>query len=548
MNILGKDTFFSICFLLISAATGMGMLTLPWAFRQTGLIFGVLLLLYWSVICGSTIYFLIIGGLHYKVSSITELVYYSILGEVKVENLSFETKMTSSKSEKRKRLASNMAVLCDILILFDCLFIIPCLLIFISDFLVPINFLVRQKLPFLLKQYPGLQTSLLGKIFYNFTFFVSHFFLEKYRCVLFLCTVVFLLCIPNNFSAVRLVSILSVISSISTITIILYYGIKPGNLPDCSEGIVPLKSEFCKSGKIEFFNVKTLREFWRIGCVSNIILFSHFCHLILIPTTKNINHMSRRKIKGIVLTFISAIFVFNCSVGISGYSVFRLNTLPNIINNFAWDDPLMILTRAYLTLSLTVTICIETVPLVDSFSSTIKVFTVSIKDLMKRKKASIETEMIEITNCIDSNTNNIVDEETISNNCTSTLASTTNFTPYIGVGERKIENSVVLSKNRCGSLFCVKCPTKKRCFKILNLIIVLGFSGIMAIGFGSVAKLIQVTGGTLDGIFVFIIPAWVYYSTYFQFYNKFLGSLLLSLYLLHFITSSLSGIAGMFET
>ncbi|KAH8583942.1 protein with signal peptide [Cryptosporidium sp. chipmunk genotype I] len=548
MSLFGKDSFFSICFLLISAATGMGVLTLPWAFRQTGLFLGIIVLLYWSILCSSTIYFLIMGGLHYKVSNITELIYYSILGEAKVENTSIELELCSVESRKRAKIASKAAVLCDMLILFDCLFIIPCLLIFLSDFLIPINILVQQELPKLSIRYPGLEKSSLAKLFYNIFFSISLFFTERYRCIIFFCVIVFLLCIPRNFSAVRLVSALSVFSSVSTAIIIIYYGLSSNQPPECQSEIMGPNTNFCRKGRVEPFNYSSIKHFWKITSVSNIILFSHFCHLILIPTTKNIHHMSTRKIKGIVLTFVSAIFIFNCSVGISGYSIFRSNTLPNIISNFAYNDPLIVLVRVYLTLSLTVTVCMEIIPLIGSFSSTIKFLFNSIGSLIDKRKSEIE-----ITNSVknsEPNLNAVVDEETNSNQCTSTLASTTNLTPYFVInGEQKEESNKQVEfggkKCPCNHVNFI-CFSKDRLFKILNLFILLTFSGIMAAGFSSVAKLIQVTGGALDGIFVFIIPAWIYYSTYFKHHNKIFGITLLSLYSVNFFVASLSGIIGVF--
>ncbi|KAK9172546.1 Transmembrane amino acid transporter protein family protein [Cryptosporidium meleagridis] len=548
MSIIRKDSFFSICFLLISAATGMGVLTLPWAFRQTGLFLGIIVLLYWSILCSTTIYFLIMGGLHYKVSNITELMYYSILGEAKIENTPIEVELSSVGSKKRAKIASKVAALCDVLILFDCLFIIPCLLIFLSDFLIPINILVQQELPKLSVRYPGLEKSSLAKLFYNLFFSISLFFTERYRCIIFFCVIVFLLCIPNNFSAVKLVSVLSVFSSVSTAIIIIYFGLSSNQPPECQSGIMAPNTNFCRKGKIELFNYSSIREFWRITSVSNIILFSHFCHLILIPTTKNIHHMSTRKIKGIVLTFVSAIFIFNCSVGISGYSIFRLNTLPNIISNFAYNNPLVVLARVYLILSLTVTVCMEIIPLIDSFSSTIMFLFKSIGSLINKRKSEIE-----MTSSIKNSELNLtakVDEETNSNQCTSTLASSVNLTPYFGINEQKEKSNEQID------LSGKKCPcnrsnfmflSKDKLFKILNLIIVLTFSGIMAVEFSSVAKLIQVTGGTLDGIFVFIIPAWIYYSTYFKHHYKIFGITLLSLYLVNYVVASLSGIVGLFK-
>ncbi|KAL3128062.1 signal peptide-containing protein [Cryptosporidium hominis] len=315
---------------------------------------------------------------------------------------------------------------------------------------------------------------------------------------------------------------------------------------ECQSGIMATNTNFCRKGKIELFNYNSIKEFWKITSVSNIILFSHFCHLILIPTTKNIHHMSTRKIKGIVITFVSAIFIFNCSVGISGYSIFRSNTLPNIISNFAYNDPLIVLVRVYLTLSLTVTVCMEIIPLIDSFSSTIMFLFKSIGSLIDKRKSEIE-----ITSSIKNSEPNLTaDEETNSNQCTSTLASTVNLTPYFGINEQKEKNNEqadsIAKKCRCNrSNFMFL--SKDKLVKILNLIIVLTFSGIMAVGFSSVAKLIQVTGGTLDGIFVFIIPAWIYYSTYFKHHNKIFGITLLSLYFVNFVVASLSGIVGLFK-
>ncbi|OII75328.1 uncharacterized protein cubi_01849 [Cryptosporidium ubiquitum] len=548
MKIFGKDSFFSICFMLISAATGMGVLTLPWVFQQTGLFLGIILLLYWGILCSSTIYFLIMGGLHYKVSSITELIYYSILGEPKIDNNLIEAELNLAESKKRAKIASKAAILCDILVLFDCLFIIPCLLIFLSDFVIQINFLVQKKLTELSIHYYGLEKSTFAKLFYNILFSISLFFTERYRCIIFFCLIVFLLCIPNNFSAVKLASVLSVLSSVSTAIIIIYYGLSSNQPPECQNGIMALHNNFCRKGKIEFFNYSSIMAFWKITSVSNIILFSHFCHLILIPSTKNIHHMSTKKIKGIVLTFVTAIFIFNCSVGISGYLVFRLNTLPNIINNFAYNDPLIVLMRIYLTLSLTVTICIEIIPLIDSFSSTVKFLFRSIGSFIYKKKCDME--MTNSIKNIEQNLNTVVDEETNSNQCTSTLASTTNLTSYFGISDEQKEenNEVEFNWKKCPCNYShFKCLSKERLFKILNLSIVLTFSGIMAVRFSSVAKLIQVTGGTLDGIFVFIVPAWIYYSTYFKYNNKVFGVSLLSLYSVNFVVASLSGIVGLFK-
>lgn len=547
MNLFGRDSFFSICFLLISAATGMGVLTIPWAFRQTGLFLGIIVLLYWSIICSSTIYFLIIGGLHYKVSNITELIYYSILGEPKIESTLIEPELSSIENKRKAKIASKAAVLCDVVILFDCLFIIPCLLMFLSDFVIPINILVRQELPKLQIRYPGLEKSTLAKLFYNIFFSISVFFTERYRCIMFFCVIVFLLCVPNNFSTVKLASVFSVLSSVSTAIIIIYYGLSSNQPPECQNGIKTQNISFCKKGNVELFNYSSIKVFWKITSVSNIILFSHFCHLVLIPTTKNIHHMSTENIKGIVLTFVSAIFIFNSSVGISGYLIFRSNTLPNIISNFAYNDPLIVLMRIYLTLSLTVTICMEVIPLIDSFSSTTKFLFGSICSFIYKKKYEIE-----VSNSIKhskQNLNNVVDEETNSNQCASTLASTTNLTPYFGISSEQRENNELeakLEKCSCNHSHFKYLP-KEKLFKILNLFIVLTFSGIMAIRFSSVAKLIQVTGGTLDGIFVFIVPAWIYYSTYFKHHNKIFGILLLLLYSANFIIASLSGIVGLFK-
>ncbi|KAJ1608001.1 signal peptide-containing protein [Cryptosporidium canis] len=544
MSIFGKDSFFSICFLLISAATGMGILTLPWAFQQTGLLLGIVVLLYWSILCSSTVYFLIVGGLHYKVSNITELIYYSILGEPKLDGMQIESKSSSVEGKKRVEIASRAAIICDLLILFDCLFIIPCLLIFISDFLIPMGLLVQQELPKLSVRYPGLKKSTLARLFYNIFFYISLFFTKRYRCIVFLCMVVLLLCIPNNFSAVRLVSALSVLSSISTAIIIIYYGLSSNQPPECSNGGLTLNTNFCREGKIELFNFNSFREFWKITSVSNIILFSHFCHLILIPTTKNIHHMSTRKIKGIVLTFVSAIFLFNCSVGVSGYSIFRSNTFPNIISNFAYSDPLIVLTRIYLTLSLTVTICMELMPLIDSFSSTVQFLFYTVDKLIHKQRYK-HTEMAASTKNISQNSSITIDEETHSNQCTSTLASTGNFTPYFGINCERMEPDA--TKCSCCSILNFKLLSREKLCRILNLIIILSFSGIMAISFSSVAKLIQVTGGTIDGIFVFIIPAWIYYSTYFKCHSRVFGIALLSLYFVNFAVASLSAIVGLFK-
>ncbi|KAK6588791.1 hypothetical protein RS030_2230 [Cryptosporidium xiaoi] len=545
MGAFGRDGFFSICFMLISAAAGMGVLTVPWVFMQTGLGIGFGLLIYWGLLCSSTIYYLIIGGLHYNVSNITELVYYSILGEIKLDENSIELEESFKKNQTRKRIAKNITFALNVLILLDCLFFIPCLLILLSDFLIPVNQLVYRELPKLYQRYSNIKDSQFLTLMYNTILHVSLFFTNRNWCIILFCIVVFLICLPNNFSGVRVASVLSVISSLSTTTIIVYCAIRPNHPLECSE--YTGSDYYCRKGDIMVINQNSLDKIWRIMSVSNIILFSHFCHFIVIPTTQNIR-MSKKKIKLIVFAFSLAIFLFNGIVGASGYSTFRLNTLPNIINNYTEDEPLIILTRLYLTLSLTVTLCIETIPLVDSFTYTIKAILSSTRQCFRK---SIKTEEINPCKCPESTDYTTAEDDSVSNNYSSTLASTANSTPYIGIHcEKKTERNIEQEREEEESAkkkVRSSCVSKEKLQKIINFIVLLSFSGVMATSFGSVAKLIQVTGGTLDGVFIFLVPGWVYYSTYFRFSNKFFGTLLLAIYAIHFIVSAVSGITELFR-
>ncbi|KAH8740030.1 protein with signal peptide [Cryptosporidium ryanae] len=543
MNAFGRDNFFSICFILISAAAGMGVLTVPWVFMQMGLGIGLGLLIYWGLLCGSTVYYLIIGGLHYKVSNITELVYYSIIGEIKLEENSIELEESCKKNQTKKRIAKNITFALNVLILLDCLFFIPCLLILLSDFLIPVNKLVYRELPRFYQRYSNIKGSQFLNFLYNIVLHVSLFFTNRNWCIIFFCIVVFLICLPSNFSGVRIASVLSVISSLSTTTIIVYYATRTKHPPECSEYI---NSDFyCRKGDIMAFNCDSFTNFWRIMSVSNIILFSHFCHFIVIPTTQNIK-MSKKKIKLIVFAFSFAIFLFNGIVGTAGYSTFRLNTLPNIINNYTGDEPLIIMTRLYLTLSLTVTLCIETIPLVDSFTYTMKTI---LNSICRRFKKGIDARENKSCKNPESADFVAVEDDSVSNNYSSTLGSTANSTPYIGIySEKRGEESVEQGENKCmDKKVRFRFVSKEKLQKIINFVILISFSGVMATSFGSVAKLIQVTGGTLDGVFIFLVPGWVYYSTYFRFNNKLFGTLLLGLYVIHFIISAISGVTELFK-
>ena len=545
MDAFRRDGFFSICFMLISAAAGMGVLTIPWVFMHMGLGVGLGLLVYWGLLCSSTVYYLIIGGLHYNVSNITELVYYSILGEVKLEEGSVELEENLGNNRTlRKRIAKSIAVILNILILLDCLFFIPCLLILLSDFIIPLNQLVYHELPNFYQRYPNIRDSKVLSAIFDIISSVSLFFTNRNWCIIFFCVVVFLICLPSNFSGVRIASVLSVISSLSTTMIIIYYAARPNRPIECSS--YSNQDYYCREGDIMVVNSNSFNNAWRIMSVSNIILFSHFCHLIVIPTTKNIQ-MPKIKIKLVVFTFSLAIFLFNSLVGVSGYSTFRLNTLPNIINNYTGTEPLIILTRLYLTLSLTVTLCIETIPLVDSFTYTVGSIIGSTRKCISVKDTKVqESDADDRPGPIDCT----IEDDVFSNNYPATLTSTANSTPYIGIQceNKSVENIEQARKGESNSKkLHLRCISRGKLQKIINFVILLSFSGVMAASFGSVAKLIQVTGGTLDGVFIFLVPGWVYYTTYFKFNNRFFGVLLLTIYAVHFIVSAVSGITELFR-
>ncbi|OII78169.1 transmembrane amino acid transporter protein [Cryptosporidium andersoni] len=560
MSILGKNSFLSTCLLLISAATGMGILTLPWAFLQTGLILGLIILVYWSILCGSTIYILIMAGIHYNVGTITELLYHSITGEIKIPHTEVIIPLNPPKMKtRREKIAEQIVVICDMAILIDCLFMIPCLLIFLSDFVVPLTKLVQTELPLLAQRNPGLKDSKIAHIFYYIFMFISKFFTERYRCVIFFCIIVFFLCLPNDFTAVRFASFLSVISTVSTSLIITYRYLGSSQPPQCDGTTIRnINPHYCSKGNTKLFNIDTTNGFWGLCSISNIVLFSYFCHLVLLPITKNIRDFSSLKIKGIVVVFALVIASVNSTVGMTGYAIFKENTLPNVINNFLYNDPLVVCARIYLTLALTVTICMETLPLSNSVASliirTYKVIKRKVNQTFVQTNIEIEDKLkLDGTNALGKSHSH--EDDLFSTAGISTNASTIqlgNVKSHLSWQQpTNIENSNTDQYKDCCKLkkFCCNVPRKfsaRHYLHAFNLIMVLTFAGILAVSFSSVAKLIQVTGGTLDGIFVLLIPAWVYYSTFFYKNNKIFGGILIALYIFHFCIASISGIMALF--
>lgn len=286
-----KNTFFGSFTVLTASAIGSGMLTLPWAFMNSGLYLGLILLLFGALTCMITNIIIMWSTIVSKSSSYGDL---------------FAT-----------AIGPTAGPLIDLLICLEMTFVVPCYFIFLGDFC---GHLLR-------------------------TFAAPAWICEpKFSIIASMC-IIWPLCIPRKISFLSRLSLISIIALAFNGILITFLTpsfhaynvegstIKPKEVHDSFSlplSALPLlatpEGPTGSGGPVISFNF----SFVALRCLG-LSVFSYFNHINAVSVTNELFNPTPQRIIGLALTSSSALYFLFSILASTGYLSWLENTTESFI-------------------------------------------------------------------------------------------------------------------------------------------------------------------------------------------------------------------------
>jgi amino acid permease len=282
-----KGSASGVLFNLINTTVGAGILALPYAFKELGIVFGVIALLIMGIIAGSTLHFLAVASAERKRFSYKELA-IDVFG-TKIAGVIFELTIV---------IVSGGALIS--------------YLIIIGQFSESLFGMVLEaaSAPDWVKQTLGHRASLIAIVMLLIIFPLS-----SLRRIQFL-----------SYSS--LLSILSACFVVLAVAIKSIQGITTGTLPG---------------------SVALIGSFERGVSAFPIICFSLTSHVTLLPMIQEMKSPSVKKVSIVGALNVTICVMMYMTIAVFGYVLFIDNTQDNILNSFDKGDVLILIAKVFIT-------------------------------------------------------------------------------------------------------------------------------------------------------------------------------------------------------
>jgi len=113
---------------------------------------------------------------------------------------------------------------------------------------------------------------------------------------------------------------------------------------------------------------------WNIFQSASICIFAYICHLNVVPIACRLKEPSRKRIAGVCSAAVLIQFIFYILIAVSGYVSFMKDTQQDILQSFSIDDRFLTVSRLLLTMSILITIPVNSHPVFQSFMDFIRYF------------------------------------------------------------------------------------------------------------------------------------------------------------------------------
>lgn len=158
------------------------------------------------------------------------------------------------------------------------------------------------------------------------------------------------------FALPRKLSALQYISPVSTVALVLTAIVAVVRLPRMSAQLPFEKAEL----DIALIGLPLLKCF-------TISLFAFICHMNVVSVAGELHHPTESRARKIAFRSASTQLLFYIVIGLSGYISFGKSVNQNFITNYPSDDPLILVCRLLLTLTIFFALPINTNPIANAF-------------------------------------------------------------------------------------------------------------------------------------------------------------------------------------
>lgn len=191
------------------------------------------------------------------------------------------------------------------------------------------------------------------------------------RCLVGALLIVMGASLPRDLSGLRFLSPVMAIGILYTeVVVVVKCGIS--NWPS-EWSLEDLEDDF-RMKKVELLNLDGFLQAFSL-CV-----FSYVCHLNVTPVAKELANPEDRRIEKISWRVVAVQFFIYFLLAVGGYLTFGDKTAPNLLTNYAADDPWILASRIGLTFTILVAVATNTNPTVRACLCLLEEFFPSIKE------------------------------------------------------------------------------------------------------------------------------------------------------------------------
>ena len=179
--------------------------------------------------------------------------------------------------------------------------------------------------------------------------------------------------LPRDLSGLRFLSPVMAVGILYTEAIVVWKCVSY-NLP--SEWSLEEMEDDFRMKKVELWNL----DFFDLLQAFSLCVFSYVCHLNVTPVAKELANPEDRRIEKISFRVVVVQFFIYLILAVGGYLTFGDKTAPNLLTNYAADDPWILASRIGLTFTILVAVATNTNPTVRACLCLLEEFFPSIKE------------------------------------------------------------------------------------------------------------------------------------------------------------------------
>eukprot|EP00923_Selenidium_pygospionis_P013425 GHVN01023240.1.p1 GENE.GHVN01023240.1~~GHVN01023240.1.p1 ORF type:complete len:577 (+),score=87.42 GHVN01023240.1:46-1776(+) len=531
-----KGSILATTLVLVASSIGTGILTLPWAIRESGLLLGPLLLLLSAVVCNISMNILMIGAKEANCTTYASLI----------------MKCTRWKP---------IGVIIDFLIFLEVVLAVASYLIFLGDFV-----------PRLAAEVPDLPQWMMWM--HSRTFVIIIFAIGCYP-----------ICLPSKLSFLRHGSVISVACLLYVTSAVVFraphYLAHPPSQVSAFEHplsyVVGLNAKVTTTIGSQIEQLDWVRPGW--GALRTLLIstYAFFCHFNVIPAGGELKDNSTKRMMVVNVLTTSSLVVFYAILSTAGYVSWGNSTEQDFINNYPVGDKLFTFARVMLTLTMIIMIPLQLHPMFASLLGLLSAVGIGVGAQSDEKDLYLSMSENErnASPGYSSQRDEIKNEKNKNNRVTSTTGSTLNSTdldqhtkphcmgldkPFLPhqspltpsdkahspssspkmsfklsgssiLGNLALGSSLVHSSNDMGdavimihseaggrrvstsSVYSFTSPDSTLntpLMKAASVAFIMVLNVVLALFFTKIANLIALIGGTFDTLFVITLPIFVY--------------------------------------